>query len=84
MVISLSYPRAAGHAMQRAAPRSQTKQLLAKHACTNSTTAQTSTSSIGTGLFDFNKDIHDDPSFIANRVLGYSLLICNAVVCPQP
>ena len=41
------------------------------------------TSPIGTGLFDFNKDIHVDPSFIANGALGYSLLIGNTVVRPQ-
>ena len=38
---------------------------------------------IGTGLFDFNKDIHVDPSFILNGALGYSLLVGNTVVRPQ-
>ena len=41
------------------------------------------TQPIGTGLFDFNKDIHVDPSFIVNGALGYSLLIGNTVVRPQ-
>ncbi|HLB09967.1 MAG TPA: carboxypeptidase regulatory-like domain-containing protein [Gemmatimonadaceae bacterium] len=41
------------------------------------------TSPIGTGLFDFNKSIHVDPSFIANGALGYSLLVGNTIVRPQ-
>ncbi|MDB4909363.1 MAG: hypothetical protein JWO39_186 [Gemmatimonadetes bacterium] len=41
------------------------------------------TAPIGTGLFDFNSDIHVKPSFIANGALGYSLLFGNTVVRPQ-
>ena len=41
------------------------------------------TAPIGTGLFDFNKDIHVDPSFITNGALGYSLLVGNTIVRPQ-
>ncbi|MBA2683737.1 MAG: TonB-dependent receptor [Gemmatimonadaceae bacterium] len=41
------------------------------------------TSPIGTGLFDFNKSIHTDPSFVMNGALGYSLIIGGTVVRPQ-
>jgi outer membrane receptor protein involved in Fe transport len=41
------------------------------------------TSSIGIGLFDFNKSIHVDPSFILNGALGYSLIVGGSVVRPQ-
>jgi TonB dependent receptor/Carboxypeptidase regulatory-like domain/TonB-dependent Receptor Plug Domain len=41
------------------------------------------TSPIGTGLFDFNKSIHTDPSFILNGSLGYSLIVGGTAVRPQ-
>jgi TonB dependent receptor len=41
------------------------------------------TSPIGTGLFDFNKAIHTDPSFILNGSLGYSLIVGGTIVRPQ-
>ncbi len=41
------------------------------------------TSPIGTGLFDFNKDIHVDPNFILNASAGYSILFENTVIRPQ-
>jgi hypothetical protein len=41
------------------------------------------TSPIGTGLFDFNRDIHVDPSFILNGAIGYNLIVGGTGVRPQ-
>ncbi|HWC75139.1 MAG TPA: TonB-dependent receptor [Gemmatimonadales bacterium] len=40
-------------------------------------------STYGTGLFDFNKHTHVDPSFILNGSAGYALTVGGAVVRPQ-
>jgi outer membrane receptor for ferrienterochelin and colicin len=37
----------------------------------------------GTGLFDFNKAFHVDPSFIVNGSAGYTFLLGNVEVRPQ-
>jgi len=41
------------------------------------------TAPIGRGLFDFNKDIHVDPSFILNTSAGYNLVVGNTVLRPE-
>ena len=40
-------------------------------------------STYGTGLFDFNKSIKVDPSFILNASAGYALAVGSVVVRPQ-
>ncbi|MEP6762726.1 MAG: carboxypeptidase regulatory-like domain-containing protein [Gemmatimonadaceae bacterium] len=41
------------------------------------------TTPIGTGLFDFNKDIHVDSNIILNAATGYSFVVGKRVVRPQ-
>jgi hypothetical protein len=41
------------------------------------------TEPIGTGLFDFNKDIHVDPNFILNASAGYSFVVGNTALRPS-
>ena len=41
------------------------------------------TAPIGRGLFDFNKSIHVDPSFIVNASAGYSLIVGNTSLRPE-
>jgi hypothetical protein len=38
---------------------------------------------IGTGLLDFNKDIHVKPSTILNAAVGYTLIFGQTIVRPQ-
>jgi hypothetical protein len=40
-------------------------------------------STYGTGLFDFNKHNHVDPSFIVSASAGYTLIVGGAVLRPQ-
>ncbi|MEP6780527.1 MAG: TonB-dependent receptor [Gemmatimonadaceae bacterium] len=41
------------------------------------------TTPIGTGLFDFNKDIHVNSNIILNAATGYSFIVGKTVVRPQ-